>query len=347
MDGNPYTEDEDQASEYLRLAVGLLSKHHVPLSPLNYRLGYDTVSGRGAELEKVFQEGTSPSQTSTAERLWELHQRSYTVDCDSLESIRQELTSIVNSMQCEIKGSGDALSKYVARLNHFASILSKPFSAQAMTQEVESVKEHTLATESTHLQMSAQLSRISGEMESLRKELAQVRAETYKDFLTGISNRKAFDAALKDAICCARSDKSTFSILIADIDHFKSVNDAYGHLVGDKVLRFVAATFKRFINGKGTVARIGGEEFGAILPNTDITGAYSVGEQIRRTVSNGKIKDMGNQHVLAQITISAGVTQFDSRDVKNQLLHRADQALYRAKDKGRNRLEVARLGYSV
>lgn len=346
IDKNPYTEDEDQAYEYLRLVVGLLSRHHVPLSPLNYRLGYDTVSGRSAELERVLGEGAPPSETSTADRLWKLHQQLYTIDCDSLESIRQELTGIVNSMQDEIQGSGYTLSKYTERLNRFAAILSKPFSAEAMTEEVESVRAHTLATELTQGQLNAQLNRLSGEIETLRKELAQVRDETCRDFLTGISNRKAFEAALDNAICSARSDRSTFSILIADVDHFKRVNDGYGHLVGDKVLRFVASTFKRSVKNKGTVARIGGEEFAAILPNTDITGAYSVGEAIRRTVSHGKIKDMGNQLVLDQITISAGVAQFDLRDLKNQLMQRADQALYRAKENGRNRLEVARVGYA-
>ncbi len=342
MDRNPYTEDEDQASEYLRLAVGLLSKHHVPLSPINYRLGYDTVSGRSTELDKVFEEGTPSSEMSPSSRLWELHQRLYTIDGDGLEDIRQELAGIINSMQDEIKGCGDGLSKYVARLNHFAAILSKPLSAQAMAQEVESVREHTLATELTQGQLSAQLTRLSGEMESLREELAQVRNETYTDFLTGISNRKAFDAALENAVCSARSDKSTFSMLIADIDHFKGVNDGYGHLIGDKVLRFVASTFKRAVKGTDTVARIGGEEFAVILPNTDITGAYSVAEQIRRTVSNGKIKDMKNQQVLGQITVSVGVTQFDSSDMKNQIMQRADQALYKAKEKGRNRIEIVR-----
>jgi len=342
LDENPYTEDEDQASEYLRLAVTLLSKRRVPVSPLNYRLGYDTVSGRTTELDKFLEEDTPPSQASVSDRLWDLHQRLYTIDSDSLEDIRRELSNIINSMQGDIKGSGETLSKYVGKLNHFASILSKPLSPQAMAQEVESVRDQTLATELNQGQLCKQLTRLSGEVETLRKELAQVRDETYTDFLTGISNRKAFDTALESMMCSARADKSTFSVLIADIDRFKGVNDGYGHLIGDKVLRFVASTFKRCIKGNDTVARIGGEEFGVILPNTDMTGAYAVGEQIRRAVSNGKIKDINNMKVLDQITISVGVTQYDSHDLKHDLLQRADEALYKAKEKGRNRIEIMR-----
>ena len=130
--------------------------------------------------------------------------------------------------------------------------------------------------------------------------------------------------------------------MIADVDHFKQVNDNYGHLIGDKVLRFVASTLKWCVKGKDLVARFGGEEFAVILLNTDMTGAYSVVEQIRRAVYAGKIKDMTSQKMLDQVTISIGIAQFDSSDLPNDLLQRADRALYQAKEKGRNRVEIVK-----
>ena len=236
--------------------------------------------------------------------------------------------------------SENKVSIYADRLNRFAAILDKPLSPQAIAEEVDAVREDTRVTELSQRHLNAQLNQITSDMEMLRKELAQIRDESYKDFLTGISNRKAFDAALDDIMYSTRADKSTFSILIADIDHFKRVNDNYGHLIGDKVLRFVASTFKRCLKGNDIVARFGGEEFAVILPNTDVTGAYSVAEQIRRAISAGKIKDMHNQSVLDQITISIGIAQHDSSDRQNDLVQRADQALYKAKEKGRNRIEI-------
>ena len=202
------------------------------------------------------------------------------------------------------------------------------------------VIEDTRATEETQRQFNTQLSQISSEMESLRKELVQIREESYTDSLTGISNRKAFDVALEESIYKTRLEKSTFSVLIADVDHFKQVNDNYGHLIGDKVLRFVASTLKWCVKGKDLVARFGGEEFAVILLNTDMTGAYSVAEQIRRAICGGKIKDMTSQKMLDQVTISIGIAQFDSSDLPNDLLQRADRALYQAKEKGRNRVEI-------
>ena len=340
MEKNPYLEEQEQASENLRMAIALLSKLQIPLSPFNYRMGYDCVSGQNEELKKELNEAATPQEKSLGECLWELYQRLYILDDQTLDDIRRELNSIIQSMQGDIEHSGEKLSTYADRLSRFATVLNASPSPQTIAAEVEMVIEDTRATELTQRQFKSQLTQISSEMESLRRELAQIREESYIDSLTGISNRKAFDAALEDAVQKTRAEKSTFSVLIADVDHFKQVNDNYGHLIGDKVLRFVASSFKWCVKGKDMVARFGGEEFSVILMNTDITGAYAVAEQIRRAVCAGKIKDMNSQKLLDQVTISIGVAQFDLSDLPNDLLQRADQALYKAKDKGRNRVEV-------
>jgi len=342
VEKNPYTEDQAQASEYLRLAIALLSKHDIPMSPFNYRMGYDCVAGKGTDLQKALDEGAVSVDDSLTERLWALYQQIYILDDETLENIRRELNGIITSMQGDIENSGGKLSSYADRLSRFATILNNSPSPQAMAAEVEMVIEDTRATENTQRLFNAQLTQITSEMESLRKELAQIREESYIDSLTGISNRKAFDVALEEAVYKTRLEKSTFSVLIADVDHFKQVNDSYGHLVGDKVLRFVASTFKWCVKGKDIVARFGGEEFAVILLNTDMTGAYSVAEQIRRAVCAGKIKDMSSQKMLDQVTISIGIAQFDSNDLPNDILQRADQALYQAKEKGRNRVEITK-----
>ena len=340
MEKNPYSEDQDQASEYLRLVLTLLSKHQIPISPLNYRMGYDCVSGKIAELRKAFDSLAAPSDTPLNSRLWEIYQHLYILQDKTLENIRHELNSIIHSMQGDINNSGGRLSSYAEKLSNFSAMLGTSPSPQTMATEVKMVIEDTWATEQTQRQFNVQLTQLTKDMELLRKELAQVREESYIDALTGIANRKAFDVALDDAVQKTRSDKSTFSLLIADVDHFKQVNDNYGHLIGDKVLRFVASTLKWCVKGKDFVARFGGEEFAIILLNTGVTGAYSVAEQIRRAIHAGKIKDMSSQKMLDQISISIGIAQYDSNDRANELLQRADQALYQAKEKGRNRVEI-------
>jgi diguanylate cyclase len=340
VEKNPYTENQEQASEYLRLALALLSKHALPVSPFNYRIGYDCVAGKSKDLQKALADEMAQVNGSPLEHLWALYQRTYMLDDATLDKIRRELNGIIKSMQGDIEDSGGKLASYADRLNNFAEILNGSSSPQEMAAEVSMVIEDTRATEQMQRRFNAQLTQISGDMEALRKELAQIREESYTDSLTGVSNRKAFDAALEEAVYKTRLEKSTFSVLIADVDHFKKVNDNYGHLIGDKVLRFVASTFKWCVKGKDIVARFGGEEFAVILLNTDVIGAYSVAEQIRRAVFAGKIKDMSSQKMLDQVTVSVGVAQFDSKDLPNDLLQRADRALYQAKAKGRNCVEI-------
>jgi len=342
MEQNPYIEDQERASEYLRLAITLLSNHKIPISPFNYRLGYDCVSGKRADLQKELDVAVAATDKPLMLRLWELYQQSYILDDKTLENIRRELNSIILGMQGELEQSGGKLAGYAERLSRFSGILNSPVSPQVIAEEVKLVIEDTRATEVTQRQFNAQLTQITSEMDSLRKELVQIREESYTDSLTGISNRKAFDTALEEAIYKTRLEKSTFSILIADVDHFKQVNDKYGHLVGDKVLRFVASTFKWCVKGKDLVARFGGEEFAVILLNTDMTGAFSVAEQIRSAVCAGKIKDMTSQKMLDQVTVSIGVAQFNTSDLPHDLLQRADRALYQAKEKGRNRVEIVK-----
>lgn len=342
MGQNPYNEEQEQASEFLRLAIGLLTKHQIPVSPLNYRMGYDCVAGKNEVLKKALDEIAAQPGPTIAERLWALYQHSYIQDDETLDAIRRELKSVITSMQQDLERSGGKLTGYADRLNQFAGILNTSPSPQAMASQVKMVIEDTRATEQSQRQFNAQISQIATEMESLRKELAQIREESHIDALTGISNRKAFDAALEETIHKARQEKSIFSILIADVDHFKHVNDNYGHLIGDKVLRFVASTLKWTVKGKDFVARFGGEEFAVILQNTDVTGAYAVAEQIRRAIGAGKIKDLNSQKMLDQVTISLGIAQFNSSDLPNDLLQRADQALYLAKENGRNRVEIVK-----
>jgi diguanylate cyclase len=131
------------------------------------------------------------------------------------------------------------------------------------------------------------------------------------------------------------------SLVMLDIDHFKSVNDTHGHLIGDRVIRFVAQVLEKNIKGKDTAARYGGEEFTVLLPETPATGAKSVAESIRKAVANAQLVRADNKKPLGQITISAGVATFAAGEDVMEFINRADQALYRSKNEGRNRVSVA------
>ncbi|MCP4041126.1 MAG: GGDEF domain-containing protein [Gammaproteobacteria bacterium] len=341
MEKNPYSDDYAKASGYLRLTLVLLSKPGIPPSPLNIQIGYDHVSGRNEALKTALSELLEQPEGASEENLWALYKHFFVQDDQALEEMRQELRRIIINLQGEFENSGGNLSSYATTLSHFASILAPSTPPGVMSTKVETVIEDTRSMEQSQHRLELQLAGILTDVESLRKELEEVKEESLTDSLTGISNRRAFDSALEQAIHIAREQKSKFCILLADIDHFKKFNDAHGHLVGDKVLRFVAATIKRCVKGKDIAARFGGEEFAVILPQTGLSGAVSVAEQIRKAISSGELKNKAKGGTYGKVTISIGVAQFYASNRPNDLIQRADRALYLAKNRGRNRVEKA------
>jgi len=341
MDKNPYTEDQQKSSENLRLALSFLSNYKIPLSPLNYRMGYDCMAGNNEILKIALEDCVEKSDGKGAEDLWNIYRKFYVQDNETLDTIRDGLRRIITDMQGDVAQSGGDLASYVTSLHDFIGLLDSPTSPDEMKAEVEKVIKYTRSTELSQRQFETQLSHMAGEVEVLRKELALSREESLKDSLTGIFNRKAFDKALEQIIQTEHEEPSSFCILIADIDHFKQVNDSHGHIVGDKVIRFVATTLQRCTKEDDLAARFGGEEFAIILPKTNLNDAEIIAENIRQAVSSGRLKDTQNGKTYGKVTISIGIAQFLINDLPETLVQRADKALYQAKGNGRNRVEKA------
>ena len=166
------------------------------------------------------------------------------------------------------------------------------------------------------------------------EELEAVVTQAHTDSLTSLPNRRAFDAELDRRIAEYRRKGTPLSIVIIDVDHFKSFNDRYGHLVGDRVLRLVAQTLHETTRDSDLATRFGGEEFAIILPDTMGDVANLAAERIRVAIETNEM--LIDRQVL-QITVSGGVAYAQQGDVASSLIERADVALYRAKEAGRNR----------
>ena len=156
------------------------------------------------------------------------------------------------------------------------------------------------------------------------------------DGLTGLGNRGYFDAALEKAVAECHAENAPLALLLADLDHFKSINDTYGHVVGDRVLRFVATTLKQSIKGKDVIARYGGEEFAVILPRTPLRAAIEVAEQLRLAVMKGELIRRSTGEKYTRVTISIVVAALHNRTSPQALLEAADVCLHAAKRSGRN-----------
>jgi diguanylate cyclase (GGDEF)-like protein len=158
---------------------------------------------------------------------------------------------------------------------------------------------------------------------------------SYTDPLTGLGNRQLFSLLLHKSHAQATRHHRSVSLILIDLDRFKTVNDTYGHVVGDHVLVELATLLSRSIRRSDTLIRWGGEEFIIIAPDTDIEHAHELAEKLRRTIQSHAFDTVGH------ITASFGVTQIKTEETEENAVRRADEALYRAKENGRNRIESA------
>jgi diguanylate cyclase (GGDEF)-like protein len=165
----------------------------------------------------------------------------------------------------------------------------------------------------------------------------EIKAMATTDPLTGLCNRNIFRKELGKEIMRSRRSGSPLSLLVADLDRFKSINDTFGHLAGDETLRKVALMITKAVRGIDSVCRYGGEEFVAILPSTDSSGAQLIAERIRQDVELLKVEFNGSE---IHTTISIGVAVYGDESPE-EFFEKADKACYLSKTRGRNRVSIA------
>jgi diguanylate cyclase len=159
------------------------------------------------------------------------------------------------------------------------------------------------------------------------------------DPLTRLLNRRGFEEVVAK-LYDGSAPLAGASLLMVDIDEFKSINDTYGHLVGDQVLRAVAQILRARIKGADIASRLGGDEFAILLPDTNLTGAAALAEQIRTTLLQRRLRLVDRNQYVENLTLSIGVASAGKEASLEWLLQRADAALYAAKRSGRNRVST-------
>lgn len=190
------------------------------------------------------------------------------------------------------------------------------------------------------MRLSADLTRSQRELIAINRRLAEREAEIHNlsvtDQLTGLGNRRRLDESLATVISAARQHDVPFCVVMVDLDHFKAVNDAFGHAVGDSLLQSLGQTLEEGVRSTDTVCRFGGEEFAIVMPDIEMHGACACSERIRVSVES-----LPQAEGMPRVTATFGVAQWQPGDTADTLLQRADQSLYQGKAEGRNRVICA------
>lgn len=187
-------------------------------------------------------------------------------------------------------------------------------------------------------QLTSKVKALETDGQQLRQRLEQTQQEAIQDALTGLPNRKAYEERVAAEVARTRRYNNPLTMVVWDVDLFKTINDNYGHAAGDRVLRVIAETLREHIRETDFLARYGGEEFILLLPQTKISVAKTVCNKLRLLIEDTPFHFQDKR---VSVTISGGMAQYQGEEAVTQFFERADKALYQAKQNGRNRTETA------
>lgn len=328
----------DQADAYAERALALMRERNIPPTPKNFTVWYAYVGETIPDLRKAMDVLISNNQAFNPSNNAELYEKFFASADEGLavqetgRRIEDQMTQILAMLGQASEGVDD----FEASLKDGLGTIAKSDGLGGIKAAVQHLVMETQKMQSSNKKLQEKLETSSSEIESLRQNLEEVQREAMTDALTGIANRKMFDAVLRRAAMEAMEGGEPLCLALTDIDFFKKFNDTYGHQTGDQVLKLVARIMKENVKGRDLAARYGGEEFGVILPHTAIADAKTVCEQIRNTVASKRIRNRQTGEEMGNITLSLGVALFRPGEPLSELIHRADEGLYFAKRHGRN-----------
>ncbi|SMX58719.1 putative Diguanylate-cyclase (DGC) or GGDEF domain [Bradyrhizobium sp. ORS 285] len=333
-------DEHERTLAYAEVALSQIKTLRHLANPRNYEIWYVYATGYNAPLNEVINETLSRNGKLSQSELDQLYE-SYLTHLKTSDRIDKVGARVVGEIDDLMGMLTDALGRtasYDASLAGADRMLASATSREQLVDIIEALAHSTKQMRETNQVLEERLSLSKDEISGLQQSLEAIRAESLTDPLTGLGNRKYFDRMIETTVQTGLATSQPLSLLMFDIDHFKSFNDSYGHLTGDQVLRLVGMTLKHAIKGQDIAARYGGEEFAVVLPNTSLRQALTVADQIRRAVTAKELKKKSTGEILGRVTISVGVSMLRSGDDTDALIERADACLYAAKRNGRNRV---------
>ncbi len=252
------------------------------------------------------------------------------------QKIERELSKVLGLIRAHI-ATNDSYAQSLSNAQSRLASLSEGEQVRVIVSLLVAENER-MRRDSTELKGKLDESR--AQIDSLRSSLLLAEEVVLRDPLTGVGNRRCFDVTIEKAMTESEAAGAPLSLVMCDIDHFKRVNDAFGHQVGDEIIKMFSRVIETNVREGDTVIRYGGEEFAIILPKASQADAKAVAERIRRQVEGKKLSIRETNEKIGKMTASFGVAEHRPGEDVEMLVQRADAKLYDAKSGGRNRVST-------
>ena len=310
--------------------------------PSTYALWYEYLSGVNPKLVAAVDERLKNAAPLTQAEIEQFYAKFIdTREAGTLEAYQAGLGELLRRLGEIAASSGAGTDEYARTLAQCQQDLASISDSDRVQRIISSLVTSTNAVRESTQTLQKEVAATRDEMQQLRGQMGALQNLAQTDPLTRLRNRRGFEQAVAEYALGREADLGGCSVLMADIDHFKRVNDSYGHLVGDQVIRALAQVMQNCVKGRDIAARWGGEEFIVLLPETPGEGAVMLAERLRAAFGKTRIKRGGKQVLNDSVTISIGVAQIGGGEPLEQAVGRADSALYQAKNGGRNCVRVA------
>lgn len=325
--------------ELLDVIASFLLENGLEVSPANLLAAHGAFSGENRELARAVAARLAAGEAISQDWLDEIVRRTdrgnerveFEKLASKLEANLETFTKMTAAAQTATTDYNDALEQQAARLREVGD------SGSVLTSLTELTK--TMLDSVRHV--NEQMRRSEAEAKTLRKSLARAKRDAEIDHLTGLPNRRAFEALLDAQFREARAAVENLCVAFCDVDHFKRINDSHGHDTGDRVLKVIAQSLAKISNETCHVARHGGEEFVMLFRGMTTAQAFERLDEVREAFAERRLVNRKSDEPFGQITFSGGIADVFAHASPRAALKAADEALLRAKQEGRNRILIA------